>query len=66
MSREPITGKSLMTAGAAAAFAGAALYATGQILSFLFRDVDPKRIKERTEDQAEIADPEDPAEDDAE
>ena len=44
MSREPITGKSLMTAGAAAAFAGAALYATGQILSFLFRDVDPKRI----------------------
>ena len=55
MSREPITGKSLMTAGAAAAFCGAALYATGQILSFLFRDVDPKRIA-KDEEKADAID----------
>ena len=37
------TAKSLAAAGAATAFAGVALYAVGQVLSFLFRDVDPKR-----------------------
>lgn len=43
MDKEKNTGKSIAAAGAATAFAGLALYAVGQVLSFLFRDVDPKR-----------------------
>ena len=43
MDKEKTTGKALLTAGAAAAACGAALYAAGQTLRFLFRDVDPQR-----------------------
>ena len=43
--------KSLAAAGAATAFAGVALYAVGQVLSFLFRDVDPKRIEKEKEEE---------------
>lgn len=50
MGKEKNTGRSLLTAGAAAAACGAALYAVGQTLRFLFRDVDPER---RTEDERE-------------
>ena len=50
MDKEKNAAKSLAAAGAATAFAGLALYAVGQVLSFLFRDVDPDRIeKEETE-----------------
>ena len=47
MAKKEITGKSILTVGAAAAFCGATLYALGQTLSFLFRDVDPDRIEEK-------------------
>ncbi|MBQ3323192.1 MAG: hypothetical protein IJH05_10185 [Firmicutes bacterium] len=43
--------KSLAVAGAATAFAGVALYAVGQVLSFLFRDVDPKRAEKEKEEE---------------
>lgn len=46
MDKEKTTGKSLLTAGAAAAACGAALYAVGQTLRFLFRDVDPERTEQ--------------------
>lgn len=45
MEKEKNAAKSLAAAGAATAFAGLALYAVGQVLSFLFRDVDPKRVE---------------------
>ena len=43
MNREGNTGKTLLSIGAAAAACGAMLYATGQTLKYLFRDVDPER-----------------------
>ena len=45
MDKEKNAAKSLAAAGAATAFAGLALYAVGQVLSFLFRDVDPDRVE---------------------
>ena len=55
MAKEGNTGKSLLAAGAATAVAGVTLYAVGKVLSFLFRDVDPERIKHREEEQIESA-----------
>lgn len=46
MNKEKDIGKTLLTAGAAAAAGGAVLYAVGQTLNYLFRDVDPKRKEE--------------------
>ena len=51
MDKEKSTAKSLAAAGAATAFAGLALYAVGQVLSFLFRDVDPEQA-DRTEEES--------------
>jgi len=45
MEIEKNAANSRAAAGAATAFAGLALYAVGQVLSFLFRDVDPKRVE---------------------
>ena len=45
MEKEKNTAKSIAAAGAATAFCGIVLYAVGQTLSFLFRDVDPKRVE---------------------
>ena len=56
MDKEKNAAKSLAAAGAATAFAGLALYAVGQVLSFLFRDVDPKRVEKAN--TAEIEDTE--------
>ncbi len=54
MEKEKNAAKALAASGAATAFAGLALYAVGQVLSFLFRDVDPDRIeKADTEDTEE-------------
>jgi len=50
MDKEKNTAKSIAAAGAATAFCGIVLYAVGQTLSFLFRDVDPDR-KERKQDR---------------
>ena len=44
MDRDNNAAKSILTAGAATAICGLVLYAVGQTLSFLFRDVDPKRV----------------------
>ena len=52
MDKEKNTGKSILAAGAATAFAGVTLYAVGQLLSFLFRDVDPKRKEEESGEEA--------------
>ena len=38
MVKDAFEGKSLLAVGAAVAFCGAALYATGQVLDLLFRD----------------------------
>lgn len=52
--------KSVWKAGAAIAACGAALYGARQLLSFLFRDVDPERIKEEPAKEPEaIEDEED-------
>ena len=53
MNREENKGKSILTAGAATAFCGLALYAVGKTLSFLFRDVDPERIEKAKEVETE-------------
>lgn len=46
MNKKIIAVKSLLPIGAAAAACGAMLYATGQVLDYLFRDVDPKQQKQ--------------------
>ena len=51
MIKETITGKAILSVGAAAVFCGATLYAVGQTLSYLFRDVDPKRIAQESESE---------------
>ena len=53
MDKEKNAAKSLAAAGAATAFAGLALYAVGQVLSFLFRDVDPDRIEKADAEEIE-------------
>ena len=54
MAKEKNTAQSLASAGAAAAFCGAVLYAVGKTLKFLFRDVDPDRVKkEKAEEPKE-------------
>lgn len=58
MARESGTGKSILAAGAAAAFCCATLYAVGQTLSFLFRDVDPDRIEKSKEKEQSAIDTE--------
>ena len=45
--------KTVIAAGAASAFCGITLYAVGQVLSFLFRDVDPSRIEKKPENELE-------------
>ena len=50
MDKEKNAAKSIAAAGAATAFAGLVLYAVGQTLSFLFRDVDPDRAEKKEED----------------
>ena len=54
MDKEKNSKKTIITAGAAAAGCGMVLYALGQFLSYLFRDVDPDRI-EKEEEQTEDA-----------
>ena len=51
MIKETITGKAILSVGAAAVFCGATLYAVGQTLSYLFRDVDPDRIAQEGESE---------------
>ena len=50
MIKEALVGKSLLAVGAAVVFTGAALYAVGQTLDYLFRDVNYEKI-EQTEDE---------------
>ena len=50
MIKEAMAGRSLIAVGAAVVFTGAALYAVGQTLDFLFRDVDPDRIEKGKEE----------------
>ena len=45
--------KTVIAAGAASAFCGITLYAVGQVLSFLFRDVDPSRIEKKPKNELE-------------
>ena len=65
MDRENNTAKSLLTAGAATAICGVVLYAVGQTLSFLFRDVDPKRIEKEQTGKPETVETEGSAAEDA-
>ena len=58
MVKDAFEGKSLLAVGAAVAFCGAALYATGQVLDLLFRDVDPKRKAELQEEERQTDEPE--------
>jgi len=51
MGRDSNTAKTIVTAGTAAALCGALLYAVGQTLSFLFRDVDPARIEKKAAEE---------------
>ena len=50
MVKEIIKGKAILSLVAAAAFCGGAIYATGKSLEYMFRDVDPKRIENDTEE----------------
>ena len=51
MEKEKSTKQKILSAGAASAVCGATLYAVGKFLSFLFRDVDPKRAKKDDDEQ---------------
>ena len=53
MDRNNSAMKTVIAAGAASAFCGITLYAVGQVLSFLFRDVDPNRIEKKPENELE-------------
>ena len=53
MDRNNSAMKTVIAAGAASAFCGITLYAVGQVLSFLFRDVDPSRIEKKPENELE-------------
>lgn len=44
-------GKAILGTGIASAALGLMLYGTGQVLSLLFRDVDPERIQEKGDDE---------------
>ena len=54
MIKEVIKGKAILSLIAAAAFCGGALYATGKSLEYMFRDVDPEKIEENTEEEEEM------------
>ncbi len=49
MIKEVMVGKSLLAVGAAVVFTGAALYAVGQTLDYLFRDVNQDKIEQKEE-----------------
>ena len=49
MVKEAVKGTALLPVAAAAAFCGVTLYALGRTLSYMFRDVDPERLKEEAE-----------------
>ena len=53
MIKDVLNGKNILSVGAATVFCGAALYAVGQTLSYLFRDVDPERIEREKEKELE-------------
>ena len=53
MIKEAMAGKSLLAVGAAVAFTGAALYAVGQTLDYLFRDVNQDKIEQKDKDELE-------------
>lgn len=53
MIKEAMAGKSLLAVGAAVAFTGAALYAVGQTLDYLFRDVNQDKIEQKEKDELE-------------
>lgn len=59
MDKEKNSKKTIITAGAAAAGCGMVLYALGQFLSYLFRDVDPDRIEKEEEQAEEVKNEED-------
>ncbi len=58
MSKDKSAMKTIISAGAATAFCGALLYAVGQTLSFLFRDVDPDRIAKEQAEEPGVAEAE--------
>ena len=49
--------KSLASAGAATAVAGLVLYAVGQTLHFLFRDVDPDKVEHEAVEELKAEEP---------
>lgn len=51
MIKEALVGKSLLAVGAAVVFTGAALYAVGQTLDYLFRDDNYEKIEQKEEDE---------------
>ena len=53
MIKDVLNSKNILSVGAATVFCGAALYAVGQTLSYLFRDVDPERIEREKEKELE-------------
>ena len=54
MVKEAFAGKGALAVGGAVVFCGLTLYAAGQVLDYLFRDVDPKRKEEIPEDEPEV------------
>ena len=61
MVKEALVGKGALLIGASVVFCGLTLYAAGQVLNYLFRDVDPKRIDQAPEEDPESIEVEEPA-----
>lgn len=53
MIKEAFVGKGAIAIGGAVVFCGLTLFAAGQVLDYLFRDVDPKRNEEICGDEPE-------------
>ena len=65
MIKEAFAGKGAVAVGGAVVFCGLTLYAAGQILDYLFRDVDPKRKEEIQDKEPDAIDTEEPITDPA-
>jgi len=59
MVKEAFAGKGAIAIASSVIFCGLTLFAAGQVLDYLFRDVDPKRKEEIPVDEPEMIETED-------
>ncbi len=60
MVKEAFAGKGALAISASVVFCGLTLYAAGQVLDYLFRDVDPKRKEQIQKEEQDAIETEEP------